>query len=276
MVRMLPAGRLPELQHVAHTNFCDIGFALDPSGERLVIVSLPRQSGQRRGGTGGAKPERDVRISRNGGIDMRMVVKIAGALLEREETCRAIARQIAELARAGHELLVVHGGGKIFTATLARMGIESRFVNGLRVTDRETRDVAVMVFGGLLNKRLAGRDFAGGPAGGGNLRRPMRLAFWPSRCRSMNASGGLGFVGYLTGVNLDFLRSLWRAGIVPGGFLPGPGRRRRALQHQRRPHGRGRRGIYSRRSADFPHGCGRRARRRQSAARGARRRNRRH
>jgi N-acetyl-gamma-glutamyl-phosphate reductase len=39
MVRILPAGRLPELQHVAHTNFCDIGFALDPSGERLVVVS---------------------------------------------------------------------------------------------------------------------------------------------------------------------------------------------------------------------------------------------
>jgi N-acetyl-gamma-glutamyl-phosphate reductase len=39
MVRILPGGRLPELQHVAHTNFCDIGFALDPSGERLVIVS---------------------------------------------------------------------------------------------------------------------------------------------------------------------------------------------------------------------------------------------
>jgi N-acetyl-gamma-glutamyl-phosphate reductase len=39
MVRLLPAGRLPELQHVAHTNFCDLGFALDPSGERLVIVS---------------------------------------------------------------------------------------------------------------------------------------------------------------------------------------------------------------------------------------------
>jgi N-acetyl-gamma-glutamyl-phosphate reductase len=39
MVRTLPAGSLPELQHVAHTNFCDIGFALDPSGERLVIVS---------------------------------------------------------------------------------------------------------------------------------------------------------------------------------------------------------------------------------------------
>ena len=39
MVRLWPAGRLPELQHVAHTNFCDIGFALDSRGERLVLVS---------------------------------------------------------------------------------------------------------------------------------------------------------------------------------------------------------------------------------------------
>jgi N-acetyl-gamma-glutamyl-phosphate reductase len=39
MVRIWPAGRLPELQHVAHTNFCDIGFVLDPAGERLVVVS---------------------------------------------------------------------------------------------------------------------------------------------------------------------------------------------------------------------------------------------
>lgn len=39
MIRILPAGKLPELQHVTHTNFCDIGFALDPSGERLVVIS---------------------------------------------------------------------------------------------------------------------------------------------------------------------------------------------------------------------------------------------
>ena len=39
MVRVLPEGHLPELRHVAHTNFCDLGFAVDPSGERLVIVS---------------------------------------------------------------------------------------------------------------------------------------------------------------------------------------------------------------------------------------------
>src|SRR6202140_616303 len=98
---------------------------------------------------------------------MRMVVKIAGALLDDPGAVRSLGRQIAQLAQQGHELLVVHGGGKIFTATLKRMGIESQFVAGLRVTDRDTRDVAVMVMGGLLNKRVAGAiTQAGHPAVG--------------------------------------------------------------------------------------------------------------
>ena len=45
---------------------------------------------------------------------MRLVIKIAGALLESEETVQKIARQIGELSRAGNEMLVIHGGGKIF------------------------------------------------------------------------------------------------------------------------------------------------------------------
>lgn len=145
---------------------------------------------------------------------MRLLIKIAGALLENDETVRAIARQVAELARNGHELLVVHGGGKIFTSTLAKMGIESRFVNGLRVTDRETRDAAVMVFAGLLNKKVAGAiSLAGQPAVGVSasdatcfLAEPMQLG---------ECGNELGFVGYLSEVNVDFVRSLWRAGIVP-------------------------------------------------------------
>jgi len=98
---------------------------------------------------------------------MRMVVKVAGALLDDATAMETLARQVAQLTQQGHEILVVHGGGKIFTATLKRMGIESRFVNGLRLTDRETRDVAVMVLGGLLNKRLSGAiSAAGQPAVG--------------------------------------------------------------------------------------------------------------
>jgi acetylglutamate kinase len=145
---------------------------------------------------------------------MRLLIKIAGALLERDEHVQSIARQITELARAGHELLVVHGGGKIFTATLARMGIESKFVNGLRVTDRETRDAAVMVFGGLLNKKLAGAiSLSGQPAVG--ISATDAACFLAEPMQIDDRTGGLGFVGYLTEVNLDFIQSLWRAGLVP-------------------------------------------------------------
>ncbi len=145
---------------------------------------------------------------------MRLVIKVAGALLEQAESVRTIARQIAALAKDGHELLVVHGGGKIFTATLARMGITSRFVHGLRVTDRETRDAAVMVLGGLLNKQLAGAiSLAGQPAAG--ICAADATCFLAEPMTIEDVAGGLGYVGYLTGVNLEFLSSLWRAGIVP-------------------------------------------------------------
>lgn len=145
---------------------------------------------------------------------MRLVIKVAGALLEQEESVRSIAQQAAELAKEGHELLVVHGGGKIFTATLGRMGITSRFVHGLRVTDRETRDAAVMVLGGLLNKRLAGAiSLAGQPAVG--ISAADAACFLAEPMMVEDVAGGLGFVGYLTGVNLEFLQSLWRAGILP-------------------------------------------------------------
>jgi len=145
---------------------------------------------------------------------MRLVIKFAGALLDDTGTVQPLARQVAALAREGHELLVVHGGGKLFTATLGRMGIESRFVSGLRVTDRETRDVAVMVLGGLLNKRLAAAISAEGqPAIG--ISAADAGCFRAEPLVHNEVAGGLGFVGYLTGVNEEFLQSLWRTGIVP-------------------------------------------------------------
>src|SRR5712692_522216 len=138
---------------------------------------------------------------------MRIVVKFAGALLEGPAALQSISRQVAELARQGHKLLVVHGGGKAFTATLARMGIGSRFVSGLRVTDRETRDVAVMVLGGLLNKRLAGAvSAAGQPAVG--LCASDSGCFLAEPMMQNEVVGGLGFVGYLTGVNVKFIESI--------------------------------------------------------------------
>jgi acetylglutamate kinase len=145
---------------------------------------------------------------------MKTVIKLAGALLEDDATVRALARQIAALAQQGHEILVVHGGGRLFTATLKRMGIESNFVAGLRVTNRETRDVAVMVFAGLLNKRLASAISAEGAAAIG-ISAADAACFRAEPMVHNEVEGSLGFVGYLTGLNNSFVESLWREGLVP-------------------------------------------------------------
>jgi acetylglutamate kinase len=145
---------------------------------------------------------------------MKTVIKLAGALLEDDATVRSLAGQIAALARQGQEILVVHGGGRLFTATLKRMGIESKFVAGLRITDRETRDAAVMVFAGLLNKRVASAISAeGAPAVG--ISAADAACFRAEPMVHNEVEGSLGFVGYLTGLNNSLIESLWRDGIIP-------------------------------------------------------------
>src|ERR1700732_2753084 len=145
---------------------------------------------------------------------MRTVIKLAGALLEDHALVRPLARQIAVLAREGDEILVVHGGGRLFTATLKRLGMESKFVAGLRVTDRETRDVAVMVFAGLLNKRLSAAISAEGQLAIG-ISAADAKCFVAEPMFHNAEEGDLGFVGYLTSVNVAFLESLWREGLLP-------------------------------------------------------------
>ena len=145
---------------------------------------------------------------------MRTVIKLAGALLEDHALVRPLARQIAVLAKEGDEILVVHGGGRLFTATLKRLGLESQFVSGLRVTDRETRDVAVMVFAGLLNKRLAAAISAEGQLAVG-ISAADAKCFHAEPLVHNDVKGSLGFVGYLTGINAEFLATLWRAGLLP-------------------------------------------------------------
>jgi len=145
---------------------------------------------------------------------MRIVIKFAGALLEDDATVWSVARQVATLAQEGHKILIVHGGGRLFTATLKRMAIESKFIAGLRVTDRETRDVAVMVFAGLLNKKLtAAISREGQPAVG--VSAADARCFVAEPMVHNEVEGRLGFVGYLTGLNAQFIESLWREKLLP-------------------------------------------------------------
>lgn len=153
---------------------------------------------------------------------MRIVIKFAGALLEDAATVQSLSKHVATLARHGHEVLVIHGGGRAFTATLKRLGIESKFVAGLRVTDRETRDAAVMVFGGLLNKRLAAAITAAGRAAIG-ISAADASCFAAAPLVHNDVEGSLGYVGYLTGVNVGFFESLWREGLLPVASCLGQG-----------------------------------------------------
>ncbi|HVP00192.1 MAG TPA: acetylglutamate kinase [Bryobacteraceae bacterium] len=92
---------------------------------------------------------------------MKLLIKLGGTLLDAPE-CRArLAAEITEIARS-HQVVVVHGGGKQMTRYLAERNVESRFVNGMRVTTPEVVDAVLKVFAGSVNSQLVGAFRAAG------------------------------------------------------------------------------------------------------------------
>ena len=83
-----------------------------------------------------------------------MIVKYGGHAMENEELKNSFARDIVLMKLVGFNPVVVHGGGPQISELLKRIGKESRFVDGMRVTDSETMDVVEMVLGGLVNKEI--------------------------------------------------------------------------------------------------------------------------
>ena len=83
-----------------------------------------------------------------------LVVKYGGNAMENEELKNSFARDIVLMKLVGFNPVVVHGGGPQISSLLKRIGKESRFVDGMRVTDSETMDVGEMVLGGLVNKEI--------------------------------------------------------------------------------------------------------------------------
>jgi acetylglutamate kinase len=84
---------------------------------------------------------------------VKILIKLGGALLDAADSRERLAREIAELARHDR-VVVVHGGGRQMTRYLAERGIESTFVNGLRVTTPEVIDAVIKVFAGSVNAEL--------------------------------------------------------------------------------------------------------------------------
>jgi len=135
-----------------------------------------------------------------------IVVKIGGSTLGNHDTT---LEDLVELQIQGKSLVVVHGGARVTSDWLARLGIPTSFVNGLRVTDAETLKVVAAALGGLVNKELVVAIQAlGGKAVSlcgcdGNL-------LWASI-----KSPELGYVGEIVSVDPTPLKLLLNAGYIP-------------------------------------------------------------
>jgi acetylglutamate kinase len=139
---------------------------------------------------------------------VKLLVKVGGTLLQNVERHGGIARQLAAIA-PHHEVVVVHGGGKQVTRFLEERGIQSRFVNGLRVSDEAVIDAVTNVIAGRLNKRLVSAlSQAGVPALG--------LSGVDGRLTSaVQLDAGLGFVGKPVRTDGGLLALFESAGYVP-------------------------------------------------------------
>jgi acetylglutamate kinase len=147
---------------------------------------------------------------------MKYVVKLGGAGLETPSLLAGCTRAITELVRDGHQVAVVHGGGVQLTRMLKALGKQSEFINGLRVTDAETRDVALMVFAGKINKSLvAALGALGQPAVG--LSGGDGLMFRARKKRALLEIGrpDLGFVGEIAASDPRWIEAIWQLNGVP-------------------------------------------------------------
>lgn len=137
------------------------------------------------------------------------LIKVGGKIVEEPETLNRLLEDFSAIE--GYKVLV-HGGGRSATKIAAQLGIESKMVNGRRITDAETLKVVTMVYGGLVNKNIvAGLQAKGVNAMGltGADMNVMRSVKRPVK------DVDYGFVGDVEKVNAELLADLIRRGVVP-------------------------------------------------------------
>jgi acetylglutamate kinase len=150
------------------------------------------------------------------------VIKYGGHAMGDENLAASFARDVVLMKQIGINPVVVHGGGPQIGAMLERLKIKSEFVDGLRVTDRETVEIVEMVLSGSINKAIAAAiNAAGGRAVGisgkdGNLIQARKVR----RTRSESDSNiekilDLGFVGEPTEVDPSLLGDLAHSNLIP-------------------------------------------------------------
>jgi acetylglutamate kinase len=146
---------------------------------------------------------------------VRITIKLGGSILEDAGIRLHLLEQICGIAAQGHEIILVHGGGKSLNRRLSQLQMASQFIDGLRVTDAETLGVAVMVLSGEVNKKIVAEmsrlgtkalGLCGADAASVRCVRVSDLPGYPS---------GIGFVGKPVEVNVPFFDMVLGAGLVP-------------------------------------------------------------
>lgn len=148
-----------------------------------------------------------------GGI---VVVKYGGHAMVDDALQRGFAQDVVQLWRAGLRPVVVHGGGPQITAMLDRLGLETRFEAGLRVTTPEAMDVVRMVLTGRVQRELVGHINAHGPFAVGMTGEDAHTMTAVRRLVQVDGrSVDIGLVGDIVGVNPRAVRTLLAQGHIP-------------------------------------------------------------
>lgn len=140
---------------------------------------------------------------------MKVLIKLGGTLVDNPDSLAGLSAQLAALPAQGVQAVVVHGGGKQMTRYLTERGVESKFVNGLRVTSPDVIDAVLKVFTGSVNKQLVSSLVAAGAPAVGISGIDAALA----EARQLDPA--LGAVGEIIRTNPALLDVL-----VQNGFLP--------------------------------------------------------
>ena len=148
-----------------------------------------------------------------------IVIKFGGNAMVDEKLKRDFARDVVLMKQVGMNPVVVHGGGPQISGLLERVGKESKFIDGIRVTDSETMDIVEMVLGGLINKQIVSLiNSQGGKAVGlsgkdGAMIRAKKIS---TKRRNENAEAvDYGHVGEITSVDPSVVALLDKQAFIP-------------------------------------------------------------
>lgn len=139
------------------------------------------------------------------------VIKYGGNAMVDADLSRQFAEDVVLLKQVGINPVVVHGGGPQIGAMLKRLQLDSEFIDGLRVTDQNTIEVAEMVLCGSINKSIVADINAAGGRAIGLSGKDSNLV----KAKKREGAVDLGFVGDPAEVNIDILQSTIAGGMIP-------------------------------------------------------------